>query len=260
MKLVFPNGEHPQVLLCNGLTRIGSAPDCDIVLRTLALPMSEVVAEVLLTPNSTQLVPRTRDAVQVNGKPVGELMSLRSGDRIVIAGVEMRLAPLASVGADIAVPPQDGDMATRMVAAVPKHVLRGLNGPCFGKQFLIAKPLVIGRAPECDIVIDLSEISRRHAQVRPTAMGVIVEDLGSSNGLWINDRQVTQGALQQGDELRLGTIRFVLSTPALSPPVPVPRRPVAAPVVKQRSWGMIAAMGLIAAACAIAAFVTGAMH
>jgi len=257
MKLIFPNGEHPQVLLCNGLTRIGSMSDCDIFLRSLAMPIPDLAAEILLTPNGTQLVPRTRDLVQVNGTPVGELMSLRPGDRIVIGGIEMRLAPLVSVGADVAAP-ADGDMATRMVAAVPRYALRCLNGPCFGKQYLIAKPLVIGRAPECDIVVDLSEISRRHAQLRPTAGGVIVEDLGSSNGLWINDRQVVRGALQAGDELRLGTGRFVMETPGHAPPMP--RRPQATPAAKRRPWGKIATVAVVAIALAFGAFVVGAIR
>lgn len=253
MKLVFPNGEHAQAMLGTGINRIGSAPDCDVVLRTPAMP--GLALEIHVTSANTHLVPQSRDAVQVNGKPVGELMALRAGDRIGVAGVEMRLAALAPAGASVPAARGD-DMATRMIAAVPRYVLRGLNGACFNKQYPLAKPIVIGRAPECDIVLDLPQISRRHAQLRPTAAGVVVEDLGSSNGLWINDRQVAQGTLRPGDELRLDQTRFTLSVPA--PAAPAPQHAPAQAVRDARPWGRIAVVIAVASVLAAAAFLIGA--
>jgi pSer/pThr/pTyr-binding forkhead associated (FHA) protein len=43
----------------------------------------------------------------------------------------------------------------------------------------------------------------------------MVEDLGSSNGTFINDRQVQSGLLRPGDELRLDTVRFLLVSPEM---------------------------------------------
>ena len=71
----------------------------------------------------------------------------------------------------------------------------------------------IGRHHECDISIPSEEISRRHAQVKPTTDGVLVEDLGSSNGTFINGQRVQTGLLKNGDELRLDAIRFMLVVP-----------------------------------------------
>lgn len=69
---------------------------------------------------------------------------------------------------------------------------------------------VIGRSRECDVVLDDSGISRRHAHVRPHAGGWAIEDLGSTNGLRVNGARV-QGAtqLQGGDRIEMGSTEIV---------------------------------------------------
>ena len=103
--------------------------------------------------------------------------------------------------------------ATRVRIAVPRFVLRGVSGAAFGKVFPVMTQQVIGRQSDCDIAIPSEEISRRHAQVKPTPVGLMVEDLGSSNGTYINGQRVQQGLLKPGEELRLDNIRFLLVAP-----------------------------------------------
>ena len=82
-------------------------------------------------------------------------------------------------------------------------------------MFPVAGPVVIGRAPECDISVPADEMSRRHALVKPTPDGLQVEDLGSSNGTYINNKRVQTGFLGPGDELRLDAVRFILVAPGM---------------------------------------------
>jgi hypothetical protein len=68
---------------------------------------------------------------------------------------------------------------------------------------------VIGRSRECDIVLQDSNVSRRHAEIRPTGGdGWTITDLGSTNGVKVNGRRI-QGAqsLKRGDVIELGTSR-----------------------------------------------------
>jgi pSer/pThr/pTyr-binding forkhead associated (FHA) protein len=58
-------------------------------------------------------------------------------------------------------------------------------------------------------------MSRRHALVKPTPDGLSVEDLGSSNGTYINNKRVQTGFLGPGDELRLDAVRFILVAPGM---------------------------------------------
>ncbi len=68
----------------------------------------------------------------------------------------------------------------------------------------------IGRSRDCDIVLDDVGVSRHHADIRPTAEGWTVEDLGSTNGVLVNGHG-TRGAqlLQPGDRLVLGSTEMI---------------------------------------------------
>ncbi len=68
----------------------------------------------------------------------------------------------------------------------------------------------IGRSRDCDIVLDDTGISRRHAEIRPGPEGWTVEDLKSTNGVLVNSQSV-RGAqlLQPGDRVELGSTEII---------------------------------------------------
>jgi DNA-binding winged helix-turn-helix (wHTH) protein len=72
----------------------------------------------------------------------------------------------------------------------------------------------IGRDPAVAIWIDSRDASRRHARIVLRGGAASVEDLGSKNGTWLNERQVTAPTpLQDGDAVRIGTTLLVFSPP-----------------------------------------------
>jgi len=74
-----------------------------------------------------------------------------------------------------------------------------------GARVRIAQPVVrLGRDPGCDVVISEATVSRRHAEVKWDGQELVVEDLGSSGGTFVNDVRVQHEVLQPGDVLRLG--------------------------------------------------------
>jgi pSer/pThr/pTyr-binding forkhead associated (FHA) protein len=258
MKLVFPNGEHGQLLLNSGANRIGSDPDAAAVLRQPGIQPTHCV--IHLTSNGANLqVPAGGGPVSVNGKPVTDIMGLRSGDLIDIGPVVAKLLLVEearSYSADLG---DEDENATRLRPAVPKFMLRGMSGAVFSKLFPITGPVVIGRAAECDIPVPADEMSRRHAMVRPTPDGVSVEDLGSSNGTFVNGKRVQQGFLNPGDELRLDAVRFVLVAPGMEmnpmPAMPSAKSGRAMPgAQKMQMWASI--MLTLAAIVVIALLLT----
>lgn len=259
MKLVFPNGEHPAVSLVTGINRIGSAADGIVVLdRPGVVPVHCEIHQSGIGVNLQ--VPGDGGVVLVNDKPVREMIALRAGDNINIGGVIARVAPadaprLVSSGSTGSLPSADDDSgATRMRAAVPKFVLRGVSGPVFGKMYPITGPTVIGRAPECAIPVAVDEISRRHVELKPVADGVSVEDLGSANGTYINGQRVQKGFMKGGDELRLDAVRFMLVAPGQE--VAATRKTPAANAAdgKGGSGKIIAIIVLVLAIAAVAAW------
>lgn len=69
---------------------------------------------------------------------------------------------------------------------------------------------VLGRDPTCDIVLNDSRCSRRHAIVEDGPEGLIVRDSGSANGIYVNGRRVERARLRPGDTLRLGDAQLKL--------------------------------------------------
>jgi FHA domain-containing protein len=67
---------------------------------------------------------------------------------------------------------------------------------------------VIGRSRECDIVLQDSNVSRRHAEIRPTGGdGWSIADLGSTNGVKVNGRKISSATpLKAGDQIAVGTV------------------------------------------------------
>lgn len=65
-------------------------------------------------------------------------------------------------------------------------------------------PLVIGRADDCGLVLGDSSVSRRHCRIFRDNNGHHVEDLGSTNGCFVNGEQVRRFGLRDGDRLRVG--------------------------------------------------------
>jgi hypothetical protein len=72
-----------------------------------------------------------------------------------------------------------------------------------------SEPLVIGRLPECSVVLSDSNVSRRHAEIRRKGDGVFVTDLGSTNGTRVNGAPVREQFLASGDEISVGTTRLI---------------------------------------------------
>ncbi|MEW5982610.1 MAG: FHA domain-containing protein [Acidobacteriota bacterium] len=73
----------------------------------------------------------------------------------------------------------------------------------------------VGRAPRADFIVDAPLVSRLHCRLSVAEDGTVhVEDLGSTNGTWINGEQITTAILRDGHLLRVGRVEFVLERQA----------------------------------------------
>lgn len=259
MKLVFPGGEHPQVLLGRGINRVGSDPQATIVIdRPGVLPTH---CQLHVGDNGVMLDVPADTAVSVNGRPVAGLISLRAGDTVAFDQVQARLAGMESVAAALhhvgptgsTPPPANDDPSVTAVRLVlPKYVLRGVSGSVFGRIIPLHAAATIGRSQECTLPIDEPGLSRIHARLIPGADCVQLEDLGSTNGSYINDARVVRGVARVGDEIGFDTVRFRLtsSNPVEAAGSLAPERP---PARRKRRWLLPAMVNLVVlAACVLA--------
>ena len=88
-----------------------------------------------------------------------------------------------------------------------------LNGNSAGRQFRLDEPrMVLGRHPDCDIVLEVGAVSRQHAKISKVGTDYRIEDLHSRNGTFVNGEQI-QGVhvLQNGDRVKICDLTFAFS-------------------------------------------------
>lgn len=151
-------------------------------------------------------------------------VSLETDERLRLGefGIQTRLVkPPARQGEK----PEQGEEGHTMVYSAPKQQGREKKTRQPGarlvetraivsfddRRYVLEGPIaVLGRSRECDCTFRDPNISRRHAELRrgPTGDWQVV-DLGSTNGVKVNGRRVESSRLSPGDEVILGTTRFV---------------------------------------------------
>ncbi len=86
----------------------------------------------------------------------------------------------------------------------------------------------VGRNPACDILIADPTVSSHHAEITVTPIAVLVEDLESTNGTYLNGQRFKKGVLQPGQVLRFGEVEMVLETPEAHIAIPEIKKEVMA--------------------------------
>ena len=69
---------------------------------------------------------------------------------------------------------------------------------------------VVGREGTCDVYVESNQVSRRHCLLQGTERGLLVKDLESTNGTFVNGTPITDGYINEGDRLGMGTYVMTL--------------------------------------------------
>ena len=92
-------------------------------------------------------------------------------------------------------------------------ILEIVEGSSTGRQIAVSGPVELGRDPQLDAALADDQVSRRHARVMPSPGGVVIEDLDSLNGTYVNDQVVeAPQRLGPGDRVRVGLTVLELRT------------------------------------------------
>lgn len=188
--------------------------------------------------------------VKVNDEEVTGACSLRPDDMITLGAVELIVVDPKREPKALA---EETANATQLRS--PKTTgwsLKANHTALANRIFPLKELTIIGRASECDISLAAAHLSRRHAQIQVVEGGLLVKDLGSANGTFINGQRVTDGRAKKGDEIRFDTLSFgvmgpssediskttVRSTPLVPPdatPAAKANKPVSKPAVTHSS-------------------------
>ena len=177
--------------------RFGYSEDNDIVIPREAISRHHaVLAYSPSTANYYFKDLNSTNGISVNGRKV-ECAVARPGDLLGLGSYTFKL---------------DQELARRLtdhaMDARPTQAIEAISGPK-GPEIVI-----IGRDPEADIILDAPQISRQHVRLTRTEYGWLVEDLGSANGTFLNERhsqQIDKVEAKEQDVIYMGSYRFPLS-------------------------------------------------
>jgi pSer/pThr/pTyr-binding forkhead associated (FHA) protein len=87
------------------------------------------------------------------------------------------------------------------------YALKFISGKYQGGEFPLKpeKQVVIGRSSDLDMVLVEDMVSRKHAKITIAGGKVVIEDLGSTNGTFVNGEKIKQSRLKEGDRILIGT-------------------------------------------------------
>ncbi len=108
--------------------------------------------------------------------------------------------------------PEDTNLEGAGTEPVPSYSLVVHKGQQKGRRWTLSPGVTwVGRHPYSDIPLDHITVSRRHCRLHLDTAGLSIEDLGSTNGCYVNDELVEEATLRAGDRIMIGTFRLIVA-------------------------------------------------
>lgn len=114
------------------------------------------------------------------------------------------------------------------------YKLKGTSGSVINQSFALGESFVLGSSADCEVQIEEPGVAARHAEITCIdGKPLLLKDLGSKTGTLLNGEPVLEATLSPGDEIHIGSCRWMLQAPGLRP-----ERVLIADVVAKptRSW------------------------
>ncbi|MGZ3426628.1 MAG: FHA domain-containing protein [Polyangia bacterium] len=200
--------------LADGELTIGRDAD-----RQLILPSASVSrrhARIVFENGRPCIVDEgSSNGVLINGVRITGPTPIGPSTRIDVAEFRIAIEPVVSSDGVAPLPPIESPVSQPaggmpMVSAGASGLrLVAEGGPYDGRMFNLPPGVTsVGRAVDNELVFDDPSLSRKHARVHRESGRLEVEDLGSSNGTFVNGRRIGRGAVSPGDVVRFGDLSF----------------------------------------------------
>ena len=204
LQLRYKSIDKRPLWLVNPKYTLGSDTGCDVYIEDNRLESQHV--ELIISGDEAVATNLAGDnLVKVNGRTVSEPMILKHGDSLDVGSTSFELIDPKQL--------KSAQPKPQVSATPTAWSLRALNTALAEKQFVIDGTMVVGRSNECDVTLGVAHLSRKHAQLSLVRGELVVEDLQSSNGTFVNGNRIDRATLKPGDELSFDTLRFSVSGP-----------------------------------------------
>jgi len=209
LKIQYKDGSGDPVELVSPGKAIGQGSVNDIVIDNDGV--NGFHADIQVDGDNVSITDiNTPTGTFVNGDKISGPTNLRAGDVIMEGGVELEVVEEDPAGGGKTLVLSGtalievGSSSWSLVAD---------TGPEKGQVIPVVDRIEIGRALDCDISILEPGLSRKHAELEPQGDKLVIRDLGSVNGTWVNAEKVDEVELKDGDKLQFDKVRFIVSAP-----------------------------------------------
>jgi len=210
LKIQFKDGSGNPIDLVSPGKTIGQGSANDIVIDQQGV--NGFHADIQVDGDNASISDiNTASGTFVNGEKISGPTNLRNGDVISIDGVELEVVEedLAGGGKTLVL------SGTALIdVGSGSWSLVADSGLEKGQVIPIVERVEIGRALECDISILEPALSRKHAELDVIDGKLVIRDLGSHNGTWVNAEKIDEVELKDGDRLQFDKVKFIVSAPA----------------------------------------------
>lgn len=203
LQLRFLSQDKPPVWLVENHYVLGSDSHCNLPLAGAGVQPRH--AELFVDGEQLTIVPGARGAaVSVDGLLISQPTPLTHNSRLSLGDIQLQVVD----------PKKQADPKkpqAEPAAEVREWYLVSTTTALANRQFPIGETTVVGRSAECDISLGVAHLSRKHARLWLEGEALWVEDLGSSNGTFVNNLRVGRSQLHNGDLLGLDTLVFAVA-------------------------------------------------
>ncbi|HKI73734.1 MAG TPA: FHA domain-containing protein [Pseudomonadales bacterium] len=211
LKIQFRGGRDPAIVLEAPGKTIGKGAVNDIVIDEDGV--GSFHADIKVSGDQVTITDvDTETGTRVNGKPITAETVLSAGDVVSIGRVELEVIAEPEPEAASKTLVLSGNAAKQMDHGIGWALIAD-SGPEKGQVIPIIDRTEIGRALSCDISILEPALSRQHAELLPHGNKLLLRDLDSANGSFVNGEKVTDAMLKDQDELQFGKVRFIVRAP-----------------------------------------------
>lgn len=245
MRIEFHNAAREDFRWSQARLSIGAAPDNDLVLAASQAAAHHLVLLQDRRGWVLQVLPLA-ERIHVNARPVRERALLRAGDVISVGDCRMLLR-------------DEQDPAQRLSGPLSGHgsctvALRAVAGPLSGRVLPLRDSLELGPQGHCRLVLPLGEVAALRLHWEEGLLWLVSVLSSTRHPLRVNGVMVhNKVALLPGDQIGLGTHRFVVDAPGMEPePEIVVSGPMASPLPEEAAGPVLEVWWLIVTAAILA--------
>jgi pSer/pThr/pTyr-binding forkhead associated (FHA) protein len=221
LKLQHKNSDR-SIWLVGPKMKVGANKDNEVLVTGDGV--ADFHAELYVEGDTVAVAPIGGNPCLVNGQAIAARTPLKVGDEVTVGSREFVIVPPkqgTKPSSPVKEAPDDANATVmRKVAKIEPSgkgtgwMLQATHQSLGNKRYAVNGKVVVGRAQECELSFSYDRLSRRHAELKLVNGALLVKDLESSNGTFVNGKRVDSVRLQPGDTLSFDKLSFTVVGPS----------------------------------------------